>query len=208
MPAAPARPFPTSRIRPSLRPAVVTSRCSVARMRAEDHAKAQTVQRRAAAQLWETRWPTPRRAAHRLDGALAPGSARAHDDERFGMVNDDGKPLRTRRCSDSWRRGESARRPKNSNAGAAPRAAPASCLVKLAVAERFELSEVLPSRAFEARSLGRSDTPPRGRLPDSTRAVPIERRNHRHPAPRLIRRDGSGRSPPAVDHSRRPRCRS
>ena len=29
------------------------------------------------------------------------------------------------------------------------RAAPAFCLVRLAVAERFELSEVLPLRAFE-----------------------------------------------------------
>ena len=58
-----------------------------------------------------TGWPTPRRAPHRCDGAPAPRSARAHDHERSGMVNDgDGKPLRTRRCSDSQRRGESARR--------------------------------------------------------------------------------------------------
>ena len=52
----------------------------------------------------------PRRAPYRCDGAPASGSARAHDHERSGMVNDgDRQPLRTRRCSDSQRRGESAR---------------------------------------------------------------------------------------------------
>src|SRR5215217_5628695 len=55
-------------------------------------------------------WPTPRRAPYRCDGAPTPGGARAHDHERAGVVNDgDGQPLRTRRCSDSQRRGESAR---------------------------------------------------------------------------------------------------
>ena len=39
-----------------------------------------------------TGWPTPRRAPYRCDGALAPRSARAHDHERSGVVNDgDGK---------------------------------------------------------------------------------------------------------------------
>ena len=36
---------------------------------------------------------------------------------------------------------------------------------QLAVAAGFEPAEGCPSRAFEARSLGRSDTPPRERLP-------------------------------------------
>jgi hypothetical protein len=39
------------------------------------------------------------------------------------------------------------------------------CLVSLAVAEGFEPSEAFTSHAFEACSLGRSDTPPPGRLP-------------------------------------------
>jgi hypothetical protein len=38
-------------------------------------------------------------------------------------------------------------------------------LVRLAVAAGFEPAEGCPSRAFEARSLGRSDTPPPERLP-------------------------------------------
>src|SRR4051795_9773138 len=44
------------------------------------------------------------------------------------------------------------------------RAAPASCLLRLAVAEGFEPSVAFTTRAFEARSLGRSDTPPPERL--------------------------------------------
>ena len=39
-------------------------------------------------------------------------------------------------------------------------------LVRLAVAAGFEPAEGCPSRAFEARSLGRSDTPPPERLPN------------------------------------------
>jgi hypothetical protein len=50
------------------------------------------------------------------------------------------------------------------DAGAAPRAAPALSLATAAVAAGFEPAEGCPSRAFEARSLGRSDTPPPERL--------------------------------------------
>jgi hypothetical protein len=46
------------------------------------------------------------------------------------------------------------------------------------VAERFELSEVLPSHAFEACSLGRSDTPPRKTLHDPCARL-SPRRRHR-----------------------------
>ena len=51
------------------------------------------------------------------------------------------------------------------NAGAKLAAVPAFGLVRLAVAAGFEPAEGCPSRAFEARSLGRSDTPPPERLP-------------------------------------------
>ena len=51
------------------------------------------------------------------------------------------------------------------NAGTHVPVALAFGLVRLAVAAGFEPAEGCPSRAFEARSLGRSDTPPRGRLP-------------------------------------------
>ena len=54
---------------------------------------------------------------------------------------------------------------KTSNAGAHLVAGPAFRLVRLAVAAGFEPAEGCPSRAFEARSLGRSDTPPPERLP-------------------------------------------
>src|SRR5215211_435231 len=50
-------------------------------------------------------------------------------------------------------------------AGAHVPAALAFGLVRLAVAAGFEPAEGCPSRAFEARSLGRSDTPPPERLP-------------------------------------------
>jgi hypothetical protein len=43
----------------------------------------------------------------------------------------------------------------------------------LAVAEGFEPSEGFPSRAFEARSFGRSDTPPRASLASPTTVGPI-----------------------------------
>ena len=51
------------------------------------------------------------------------------------------------------------------NAGARVAAGPAFGLVRQAVAAGFEPAEGCPSRAFEARSLGRSDTPPPERLP-------------------------------------------
>ena len=51
------------------------------------------------------------------------------------------------------------------NAGGQVTARPAFGLVRLAVAAGFEPAEGCPSRAFEARSLGRSDTPPPERLP-------------------------------------------
>src|SRR5829696_5351454 len=54
---------------------------------------------------------------------------------------------------------------KTSNAGAQVAAGPAFDLVILAVAAGFEPAEAFTSRAFEARSLGRSDTPPPVRLP-------------------------------------------
>jgi hypothetical protein len=50
------------------------------------------------------------------------------------------------------------------NADADLAAVPAFGLVRLAVAAGFEPAEGCPSRAFEARSLGRSDTPPPERL--------------------------------------------
>jgi hypothetical protein len=56
-------------------------------------------------------------------------------------------------------------RPQPKNAGAQLAAGPAFGLVRLAVAAGFEPAEGCPSRAFEARSLGRSDTPPPERLP-------------------------------------------
>ena len=71
-------------------------------------------------------------------------------------------------------------------------AGPAFCLVSLAVAAGFEPAEAFTSRAFEARSLGRSDTPPpveitcrrtRGRIgsAEHTNAhfAPLTRTSHR-----------------------------
>ena len=58
---------------------------------------------------------------------------------------------------------------KTSNAGVHLVAGPAFCLVRLAVAAGFEPAEAFTSRAFEARSLGRSDTPPPERLPNVMR---------------------------------------
>jgi hypothetical protein len=55
------------------------------------------------------------------------------------------------------------------NAGAKLVAGPTFGLVRLAVAAGFEPAEGCPSRAFEARSLGRSDTPPPERLPNVMR---------------------------------------
>ena len=60
-------------------------------------------------------------------------------------------------------------RPTTSNTGVHLVAGPAFGLVRLAVAEGFEPSEAFTSRAFEARSLGRSDTPPPERLPKALR---------------------------------------
>ena len=51
------------------------------------------------------------------------------------------------------------------NAGAAP-GQTGVLLVGMAVAEGFEPSEAFTSHAFEACSLGRSDTPPPGRVPN------------------------------------------
>ena len=47
-------------------------------------------------------------------------------------------------------------------------------VLRLAVAAGFEPAEAFTSRAFEARSLGRSDTPPPGRLPKSGGLARIE----------------------------------
>jgi hypothetical protein len=54
---------------------------------------------------------------------------------------------------------------KTSNAGAPPCGGASVSPCQLAVAAGFEPAEGCPSRAFEARSLGRSDTPPPERLP-------------------------------------------
>lgn len=59
------------------------------------------------------------------------------------------------------------------------RPAIARALLVLAVAEGFEPSEGCPSRAFEARSFGRSDTPPRETILVPAEAAPIRR----HPGP-------------------------
>src|SRR5215217_6914469 len=65
------------------------------------------------------------------------------------------------------------------NAGARVAARPAFDLVRLAVAAGFEPAEGCPSRAFEARSLGRSDTPPPERLPRCRgRATEFQDRAH------------------------------
>jgi hypothetical protein len=50
----------------------------------------------------------------------------------------------------------------------------AFCLVRVAVAEGFEPSEAFTSHAFEACSLGRSDTPPPGRVPKSAGRARIQ----------------------------------
>jgi hypothetical protein len=48
------------------------------------------------------------------------------------------------------------------------------CLVRVAVAEGFEPSEAFTSHAFEACSLGRSDTPPPGRVPKAAGRARID----------------------------------
>ena len=57
--------------------------------------------------------------------------------------------------------------------------------IALAVAEGFEPSDGgYPSHAFEACSLGRSDTPPPESLPNSGSAIPIAAGRRRSPAGR------------------------
>src|SRR5215213_8079744 len=78
---------------------------------------------------------------------------------------------------------------KTSNAGAQVAAGPAFDLVILAVAAGFEPAEAFTSRAFEARSLGRSDTPPPVRLPAAGRmgesVHPRDSQPTSHPSPGL-----------------------
>jgi hypothetical protein len=71
--------------------------------------------------------------------------------------------------------------------------------VDMAVAEGFEPSDGgYPSHAFEACSLGRSDTPPLRSLPNAGpftpiaggRRMPPVKRRIRRPAPRRVRPDG------------------
>jgi integrase len=57
--------------------------------------------------------------------------------------------------------------------GRSPCGGPSVSPCQLAVAEGFEPSEAFTSRAFEARSLGRSDTPPPVRLPKAPGASRI-----------------------------------
>jgi hypothetical protein len=67
----------------------------------------------------------------------------------------------------------------------------------MAVAEGFEPSDGgYPSHAFEACSLGRSDTPPLRSLPNAGLFTPIAGGRRRFPAEQRIRRPAPRRAPP------------
>jgi hypothetical protein len=72
--------------------------------------------------------------------------------------------------------------------------------VAVAVAEGFEPSDGgYPSHAFEACSLGRSDTPPRHTLPNDGVAIPIAGARRRSPAARRTRRPARHPAPGVGD---------
>lgn len=84
------------------------------------------------------------------------------------------------------------------------RAGPAFGLEESAVAAGFEPAEGCPSRAFEARSLGRSDTPPPKSVPNRWGPERIATGQSRGAGPRRSRRAAAGTRPPGYLPGRRP----